>query len=299
MNLLIVFLVVVGVFCEEMAVTREHNEHLNKHVDSDAANHEENIFRGSTMDEFKALLLSEVPVFDEDLPKFEADKAPPSKPDWDDKCLPPIKKQKEGCGSSWALAVAAMLTTRCCLSKDKDKDRIPYWLSAQELISCDTRNHGCKGGWPSWALKYVAEKKGLVRDECLPYEGTNTVCPHKCTVSGKNWNHECNCYGAKQCIGLENMKACLESGPITVTFAVDDTFATFKGEIYDCKGKTTGLYSALAVEHSPDNAGNCYWKIQTSLGEDWGEKGFAKIACQNCGIHGLYNNGNVMCELVK
>jgi len=291
MKLLIIFLVVVGVFCKEMAVTREQTEYLKKHVDWGVVDYEDNIFRGWTMDEFKETLLTEIPVLDEDLPYFEADKALPSVNSWDEKCIPE-PGTKKNCGSSWAFAVVGMLSTRCCLSHTIEKG----WLSVQELINCDTRNHGCKGGWPSWALRYIAANKGLVHSNCSSYNEGNTRCTRRCE-DGKDWKHICNCYGPKQCVSVENMKGCLKKGPFTVTFAVDNQFTTYKSGIYTCKGSIIGLYSGLAIGHS-DNP-ECHWTVRAAWGPKWGENGNIKIACQTCGIHGIYNNGNVMCEQVK
>lgn len=293
MSLLIVFLAVAGVFCDEMLVTKEYTEYLKTQVDWEVVDYEENIFRGWTVEEAKSLLIQEIPEYDEPLPMVEADNALPAELDWGKNCIHPPGDQGR-CGSCWAFSAAGMLSDRCCLHSKKDHG----WLSPQELVSCEHRSRGCRGGWPSWALTYVIKNDGLVPEACYPYKAVDERCPHKC-VNGMNWkgSHVCKCMGLKQCIGVDSMKTCLKNGPISVAFYVSRSFFKYKGGIYKCDASFMGLHAVVATGYS--DKGECYWIVKNSWGIKWGMNGYFHIACKTCGIHGNYANGNVMCDKVK
>ena len=199
------------------------------------------------------------------------------------------------CSSSWAFAVAGMLSDMCC-GKDTDYG----WLSPQELISCDRKGLGCNGGWPTNALNYVNFMKGLVHEGCFPYVGRNDVCTETC-ADHKDWrtSHVCDCIGGyKHCYGIIGIKSCLQRGPITLALGVCKSFFNYGGGIYlcDCKKKYLGVQVIEAVGYA--NSPACHWIGKNSWGSKWGEQGFFKIACMDCSIDGEYPNGNTMCEKV-
>lgn len=62
-------------------------------------------------------------------------------------------------------------------------------MSAQEIISCDTKDKQCKkGGTAIGAWLYILNKVGLATDDCIPYKsqnGTVPNCPSHC-ANGTN-----------------------------------------------------------------------------------------------------------------
>ena len=63
--------------------------------------------------------------------------------DWrDTKFLGDVKSQG-GCGSCWAFAATTVQETVQAIQDDAE----PVRLSEQEGVDCDTRSHGCSGGW--------------------------------------------------------------------------------------------------------------------------------------------------------
>jgi len=290
--LLLVFLAITGVFCREMVVTKEYTDYLRRHVDWEVADYEDNIFRGWTIDEVKAILIQNMPEFDGFVPSVEADTTLPSQLVWGGSCIHDVRDQGN-CGSCWAFAAADMLADRCCMHTDKDQG----FLSPQELVSCDPVSHGCQGGWPSWAFDYILRVGGLVREACFPYRAQNLRCPTSC-VDGSDWKsaHVCRCSSYSKCIGVEQMKTCLKSGPITVAFYVPESFLYYRGGIYKCSGSSLGLHAVVAIGYS-DNP-ECHWIIRNSWGDKWGLEGYVWMACQTCGVHGTYANGNIMCDKV-
>ena len=286
-------LLILGVLCEQPFITKEYLAELQASVDWEVTSYEENVFRGWTESELHALLGVKLPEEVASLPVFESDVVPPMTLSWEnDKCIHEVRNQGS-CGSCWAFGVAGMLSDRCCMhSKDQG------WLAPQELVSCDKKNYGCQGGWPVWALNYVVSAKGLVPEACFKYQARNMPCPTKCG-DGKDWkaSHVCTCNGLKTCLGTANMKQCLASGPIVVTFEVCNDFFSYRSGIYKCHcSQPAGLHAVTAIGFGSDP--ECHWIVRNSWGASWGDKGYFKMACESCGMNGKYPDGNAMCEKV-
>ena len=282
--------------CEELLVSKQYTEYLKKRVSWEVADYDENVFKGWTVEEAGSLLGAVSPMLDTgiDVAQVEPDYALPSSIDWSGAgCDHGVKNQGK-CGSCWAVATAGMLSDRCCL-QGNDKG----WLSAQELVSCDKKNNGCSGGWCTWALDYVRSVNGLVQEACLPYEAMDKPCSKQC-IDGKPWeaSHVCNCPAYKMCVGVESMKTCLKTGPITAAFGVCKSFFSYKSGVYrcDCQGNYVGLHAILIMGYS--SSAGCSYRVRNSWGVSWGIQGYFDINCNECGISGTYANGNVMCEKV-
>lgn len=277
----------------EMLVTKEYTDYLKKHVSWEVAEYEDNIFRGWTVDEIKSILLKDVPS-EGYIPEVEAEENLPSAVNWAHASCDHGPRNQANCGSCWAFAVTGMLSDRCCL-QGHDKG----WLAPQELVSCDPKSHGCRGGWCTWALDYVKSAGGLVPEACYPYKAVNGHCPSKC-ADGSDWKaaHVCACPSYKICASVSALKTCLQSGPVSVAFGVCRSFINYKSGVYkcDCNGRYLGLHAVLAMGYSESPEANYY--VRNSWGTSWGNKGYFNIAVNQCGISGTYPNGNVMCEKV-
>eukprot|EP00493_Phyllostaurus_siculus_P003219 UN03233 len=55
----------------------------------------------------------------------------------------PVKNQQQ-CGSCWSFSATGAVEGCVAIATGS-----LISLSEQELVSCSTANHGCKGGWPS------------------------------------------------------------------------------------------------------------------------------------------------------
>lgn len=278
--LLILLLLLANISCNEMAVTEEYTEYLKKHATWEVVDYEDNIFLGWTLDEVKDILLKDIPEFDESLPIVEADRGSPSSIDWGANCIHEVRNQGQS-GSGTAYAVAGMLSDRCCIKTGRDHG----WLSIQELISCASGKE----------LRYIAN--GLVSESCFPIQPRRVPCPSKC-MDGKDWKaaHVCACVTQKQCAGVDSMKTCLKTGPMTAAFGVSQSFMFYKSGIYKCESKIIGYHISTITGHS--DTPECHWIIRNSWGTGWGMRGYVHMACTACSIDGKLPNGNIICEKI-
>ena len=196
-------------------------------------------------------------------------------------CKLPVVDQNKKCAGSYATAIASTLSEKLCIESD-EKKLTP--LSAQELLSCDTANKGCRGGYVNNALEYTV-MRGLATEECLPFKGTfDAKCSEMCAEPMKVRPESfCVLFGDND-IKREIMK----NGPVVSSMEVYTDFLSYKTGVYT-KGedvpKFSGYHTIKIVgwgvedgsEEEP-NKGNKYWIIENSWGEDWGQNGYAKIA---------------------
>ena len=195
-------------------------------------------------------------------------------------CKLDVKNQNNKCAGSYATVVASTLSEKICIESE-EKKLTP--LSSQELLSCDTANKGCRGGYVNNALEY-AVMRGLSTEECLPYKGTfDAKCSEMCADPMKvRPDSFCVLFGDND-IKREIMK----NGPVVSVMEVYTDFLSYKSGVYS-KGedvpKFSGYHTIKIVgwgvedgsEEEP-NKGAKYWIIENSWGDDWGLNGYAKI----------------------
>lgn len=130
-------------------------------------------------------------------------------------------------------------------------------LSEQNLIDCDTDNHGCKGGDVLTALKFVS-KNGISFEESYPYDQrARSYCqPNRKT------NVMRNLLPAELPNEVDTLKRFLVNyGPVAI-FMESDDFMNYKSGIFSsqgCKGILT--HAMLLVGYGTSNDGYDYWIV--------------------------------------
>jgi cathepsin B len=219
-------------------------------------------------------------------------------------------RDQAACGSCWAFgAVEAMTDRHCIASKGAKK---PH-LSAEDMNSCcGSCGFGCEGGYPSAAWQYWVSQ-GVVTGGnyqgggCYPYSIPN--CDHhttgkygpcgdivptpSCTKQckdGSTWA-QAKQFGARAygVSGVTNIQNDIQTnGPVEAAFTVYQDFLTYKSGVY--KHSTGSMLGGHAVKILGwgTEGGQDYWLVANSWNEDWGDKGYFKIAKgrNECGIEG-------------
>jgi len=107
------------------------------------------------------------------IPEEIEENSTPTSFDWRDTAnvVNPVQNQGQ-CGSCWAFSAVATAESRFAI-----KHSHLFKLAEQELVDCESDSHGCHGGWPELALKFMQVHAPVLEETC-PYVGkeTDTCC---------------------------------------------------------------------------------------------------------------------------
>ncbi|NXX76904.1 TINAG protein, partial [Urocolius indicus] len=208
---------------------------------------------------------------------------------------------QRNCGASWAFSTASVAADRIAIHS---RGAITDNLSAQNLVSCDTRNqHGCNGGSIDGAWRYL-NTHGIVSYACYPSFWNNHLDPsgeNHCYVSseyGKNYTNEpcpnafeesnrlyrCAPHYRVSSKETDIMKEIMDKGPVQAIMKVYEDFFLYKEGIYRHTQKAGSKWKIHSVKLLgwgvlPDKNGQKqkFWIATNSWGKSWGENGYFRI----------------------
>lgn len=231
-----------------------------------------------------------------------------------------VKNQKY-CGSCWTFSTSQDVEGTHYLATGNLTS-----FSEQQLVSCNTKNDGCDGGWMYAAMQYLSDYGIQVSDDSYPYKGIfmdymeptptcdTDLLNSKLESHGSNVAH----ISGYQMVAMgeefeELMKVYLvKNGPLSLAINAN-------GMEYYVHG-ITGCESIAGSEYceagSIDNHTPCdpeeldhgvlavaygiqedtkYWVIKNSWGTSWGEGGYYRIerGSDHCGVANMVQHSVV------
>eukprot|EP00887_Chlorella_sp_A99_P005947 scaffold29.g5947.t1 len=182
-------------------------------------------------------------------------------------------KNQGNCGSCWAFAVVGAIEAAY-----KIKYNLALNLSEQQLVSCDTYDSGCNGGWPPNAFRYVYEKK-LTQEANYKYTATTTTCSATAaSVAPLYGSSIASGYVAIGANSRSALQAAVYMQPTVIAFNVESSFQNYGGGIYN-----PGTCGSTSVNHA---------MVAIGWGAAWGEAGHIRVAMVNdnpgpglCALH--------------
>lgn len=202
-------------------------------------------------------------------------------------------REQGSCGSCWAIAAVDVLADRACIASG-----VNVTLSVQYLLSCDTGDAGCDGGFVDNAWLFL-EDVGVPSEECCPYHHDGTLeavvgnadsCPAGCADgSPASVTRVSSAYAVSRPGDADAMMWELaKNGPIHAAFFVFSDFISYKGGTYfrTPAADLQGAHSVRILGWGVDKEGVEYWLVANSWGVDWGMDGFFHIqrGSNECGI---------------
>lgn len=261
-----------------MAVTKETTKMLKQIAPWSVMEYEDNIFKSWTMQDVRHILSMRRSSKGSKKVSSASSSLPSSyDPRLKDDCINPIMEQGV-CGGSWAIAVAKSLGDRFCKQRRSEAAN----LAPQILLSCDTHNYACHGGYLMHGWEY-AQLHGLTPELCVPYSsfyGEVETCPEACKRGGSFTVFRCKEKSIRELsYDIDAMKKeIVEQGSVSLSIIVYLDFLYYAGGIYQhVYGENVGRQAVRAVGFGTEN-GTPYWICANSWGGLWGERGWFKIA---------------------
>ena len=158
-------------------------------------------------------------------------------------------------------------------------------LSEQQLVDCDSRDHGCNGGWIPTAFDYLISK-GSISEEDYPYTGYEGSCQYYGKTIAANMTSHFELPEGDE----DTLKTvCGSKGPVSIAISVQESFQMYSGGVYydpTCNAQALN-HGVLAAGYGTDTQGGDYWLVKNSWGPGWGEDGYIRMARNrgnNCGV---------------
>lgn len=166
-------------------------------------------------------------------------------------------------------------------------NRRKYEFSIQEVIDCSKENEGCKGGFPHKVYDYI-NKNGISTMQGYPFFETKGICvksneQFRVRAPFKYYFLESNIW--------DILKA-LQYGPVNIVHSVNQNFKDYVGGVFDDQTCTGDLIHSAAAVGYDLNASVPYLLLKNAWGEEWGERGYYRIA-----IGDLNEDNRGICDL--
>ncbi|XP_077486539.1 uncharacterized protein LOC144097780 [Amblyomma americanum] len=212
----------------------------------------------------------------------------PVKFDWRDKgAVTPVRTQGT-CLATWAFSAVGAVESHNYIKTEKLVE-----LSEQNLIDCsqDFGNLGCEGGRVDQAFEYIIHNGGIDLEQLYPFVEKTMPCTFdRGAVGAKISKYNTVPQGSEK--QLQSIVATLGPVAVAVDASNDDFFQYDQGIYNNPLCSSTNVNYALLVVGYGTIDGKDYWICKNSMGPEWGEHGYIRIARNvdnMCGIATMAN----------
>lgn len=182
--------------------------------------------------------------------------------------ITPVYNQGQ-CGSCWAFSATENIESQWALGGHALTS-----LSMQQIVSCDTTDYGCSGGWPYHAYAYVAGAGGQDSYASYPYTAENTPCDFSKSAIIATLNPSNSWTYVTQTQDEGEMATYLVAhGPLSVCVDASE-WSSYSSGVFLASDCTTSIDHCVEAIGYNTAANPPYWIIRNSWGTDWGQSGF-------------------------
>ena len=202
----------------------------------------------------------------------------PSAYNWCDthRGCPPVRDQGR-CGSCWAFATVGPL--EAWIKYTEGAGTID--LAEQYLLSCNTHDWGCDGGW--WAHDYHWNRRppgesqaGAVLESAFRYQASEIPCsgpyPHPYKIT--SWDYVGD---GDRVPSVDAIKQAIYThGPVAAAVCMGDHFRDYTGGVFQTHETCNLVVNHAVVLVGWDDSEQA-WILRNSWGPDWGESGYMRV----------------------
>lgn len=196
----------------------------------------------------------------------------------------PVKNQGK-CGSCWSFS-----TTGAIEGAYFNKWGTLASFSEQELVSCDTTDNNCNGGWMDAAFEWIKNNGGLAYEADYPYvSGDGTTIP----ACGKSAAYQDPKAAPSSWVdvprrSMTGLMSAVAQQPVSIAIQADQAaFQSYSGGVLTGRCGTKLDHGVLLVGYGTSADGIDYWKVKNSWGPDWGMDGYILIERSSADLCGV------------
>jgi cathepsin L len=195
----------------------------------------------------------------------------------------PVKNQGS-CGSCWSFSTTGALEGAYFIKYGTLQS-----FSEQELVSCDTTDAGCNGGWMDDAFAWVMSNKGLAYEADYPYVSGSGTAP-ACAQSGKYQDPKVTPVGYTDVTAgsVTALQSALAIQPVSIAIQANQmAFQSYSSGVLTGRCGQRLDHGVLAVGYGTWTDGTPYWKVKNSWGPDWGMDRYILIERSDADLCGV------------
>jgi len=214
--------------------------------------------------------------------------ANPASVDWTTvpNVVTPIKNQGN-CGSCWAFSAVSAIEGAYGIKYNSQAH--PQGLSEQHLVSCDTVNAGCNGGWMDDAFNFVKKNGGIATEGDYVYTSGTTGQTGTCQKTHTNIpNSAPKSYTDVTPGSVSALETAVAKQPVSIAIQANQrAFQSYKSGVITSGCGQRLDHGVAAVGYGIYTDGTPYWKVRNSWGTTWGDKGYVLIEKSNADVCGV------------
>lgn len=207
----------------------------------------------------------------------------PDSVDWRSKGAVTAVKDQGQCGSCWSFSTTGALEGAYFI---KYNDLQVF--SEQQLVSCDTIDSGCNGGWMDNTFMWVKGNGGITTEDAYPYTSGTTMVSGTCGTSGytNNANVAPQSY-TDVTSSVTALMSAVTQQPVSIAIDADDvSFQTYNSGVLTASCGQNLDHGVLVVGYGTED-GTPYWLVKNSWGPTWGDEGYIKIERSDANLCGV------------
>lgn len=213
--------------------------------------------------------------------------ASPSSVDWVAKgAVTPVKNQGQ-CGSCWSFSATGGMEGAYFLAGNPLTS-----FSEQELVSCDSSDNGCNGGWMDAAFSWIKANGGIATEASYPYT-SGTGSTGSCKGTGNSVTKSApKGFVDVQANSVSALMDAVAQQPVSIAIQANQAaFQSYSSGVLTSKCGQQLDHGVLAVGYGTLN-GVDYWKVKNSWGPSWGDAGYILIERSSANLCGVLSSAS-------